>query len=149
MKKLVLIALAFFTINAIAQKPENKHHDKSQMKQIYKDMSAEELAELKTKEMTLHLDLDENQQSKVMTLMLAEAKDRKKRMEERQKNSDGEKQKLTKDDYLKMKNERLDAQIAMKKAMKSILNDEQYEKFEKSMAKKKRKRKVKSQRKKH
>ncbi len=138
MKKLALIAIALFTINASAQEHRQRHgKHKKEMAELYKSMTAEELAELKTKEMTLKLDLSDNQQTKIYDLLVADLKVKKQKRAERQEKSEGEKKELSKEELLKLKNERLDAQIAMKKQFKSILSDEQYEKFEKSMKKRK------------
>ena len=52
-------------------------------------------------------------------------------MEERKAiKESGERKTITKEDKYKMMNERLDRQIEMKQKMKSILNDEQFEKWE-------------------
>ena len=129
MKKLVFIAIALFTLNAMAQQDgprQRKGHDKER---AGRDLSPEEMANLKTKEMTLHLDLTDAQQKKVSALMLAEAKVRKAKMEERKEKESSEKP--SKEEHLKMMNERLDAQISMKREMKEILTAEQYLKFDK------------------
>ncbi|WP_456437910.1 Spy/CpxP family protein refolding chaperone [Psychroserpens sp.] len=133
MKKLMMIAIALLTLNATAQ-------DKNNRKEFAKDLSAEEIATLKTKKMTLHLDLNESQQAKVKSLALEEAKQRENQRAMREENKKKEtSQKPTKEKRLAMVNERLDRQIEMKKKMKSILNDEQYKKWEASLSKKNRK----------
>ncbi len=129
----MMIAIALLTLNATAQ-------DKNNRKEFAKDLSAEEIATLKTKKMTLHLDLNESQQAKVKSLALEEAKQRENQRAMREENKKKEtSQKPTKEKRLAMVNERLDRQIEMKKKMKSILNDEQYKKWEASLSKKNRK----------
>lgn len=129
-----MIALAFATLNATAQ-DRNKEERKAQFKErmeARQDMTPEETAQLQAKKMTLHLDLTEKQQAEVEKVLLAEAKERKEKMEAfKAKKDAGEK--FSKEDRVKMQNERLDNQIAMKKKMKEILNDEQYAKFEKTL----------------
>ena len=120
MKKLVMIAIALITIQVSAQEGKNRHAD----------FSPEEMAQLQTKKMTLALDLTEAQQQQISAINLENAKVRKAKMESRRQKVKGEKP--SKEDMLKMKNERLDAQIANKKRMKTILNAEQYEKWEKN-----------------
>ena len=100
-------------------------------------MTPEETEKLQTKKMKLHLDLTEKQQVDVEKLVVSEAKTRKAKMEEfkaKKDKADGEKP--SKEERLKMANERLDHQIEMKKKMKAILNAEQYDKFEKMNEKK-------------
>lgn len=145
MKKLALIAIALFTINASAQEHrqrQGKH--RKEMAELYKNMTAEELAQLKTKEMTLKLDLSDSQQTKIYDLLVADIKVKKQKRAERQEKSGDDKKELSKEEVLKLKNERLDAQIAMKREFKSILNAEQYEKFEKGMKKRQGNRKKKA-----
>ncbi len=138
MKNLLMIAIAFLTINATAQE-RKKEGQKGEMKErmeMRNKMTPEETANLKTKKMTLHLDLTEKQQSEVEKLLLDQAKTRTAKMEEfksRREMADGEKP--SKEERLKMANARLDHQIEMKKKMKAILNAEQYEKFEKMQEK--------------
>jgi hypothetical protein len=101
-----------------------------------KDLTPDEIATLRTKKMTLHLDLNEAQQNKIQALFLEEAKLRKAKMEDRKAiKENSETKTFTKEDKFKMMNERLDHQIEMKQKMKSILNAEQFEKWEASMEK--------------
>ncbi len=137
MKKLVLIALAFMALQVTAQEHKRGHkkeHRKEHAKML-KDLSAEEMATLKTKKMTLHLDLTESQQKEIYEMNLASAKERKVKMEARKKMKEGneDRKTLSKDEKYKMMNDHLDQKIAQKKQLKSILTKEQYEKFEKSM----------------
>lgn len=127
----MLIAIAFLTLNATAQDKKNK-------KGQFNDLTAEEVATLKTKKLTLELDLTESQQAAVKALTLEEATYRESQKTARaEKKQDEDAKKPTKEERYVMANERLDRQIAMKKQMKSILNAEQYEKWEASLSKKK------------
>ena len=133
MKKIVIILIAMVAMQVTAQDKKRDHQRDGQRAQMesMRDLSPEEIATLQTKKMTLHLDLNEAQQKKVETLFLEEAKLRKTKMEERKAMKDSsEKKQFTKEDKFKMMNERLDHQIEMKQKMKSILNDEQFEKWE-------------------
>lgn len=134
MKKLVIIALALFALQVTAQErkraPQNKERAKKMM-----NLSAEEMATLQTKKMTLHLDLNESQQAKIQKLNLENATKRKAMMEARKaKKESGNTEKPSKEERLAMVNAKLDHQIAMKAKMKTILNDEQYAKWEKLQA---------------
>ncbi|MDO1512138.1 hypothetical protein Q2T41_05655 [Maribacter confluentis] len=133
MKKLVLAILVMAGLSATAQ-----DHDIKSKRGTMKDLSPEQVATLQTKKMTLALDLNETQQSKLKSIFIEEAKMRKSRMEDfKAQKEDGKK--LTAEERYKRQNERLDHQIERKNAIKSILGAEQYAKWEKMDHHKKRK----------
>jgi len=138
MKKIVLIALAFITLQATAQDHRREGHRKGERKErAFKRLgllSAEEQAEIQTKRMTLHLDLTGAQQSQIQKLVLKQAQERKQKIKDfKAKKEQAEKrQKFSKEERLKRLNNRLDNQIAMQQGLKNILNDEQYEKWQKN-----------------
>lgn len=141
MKKLILIALAFIGLQATAQQKPDKFNKRERAHKMM-SLSAEEIATLQTKKMTLHLDLNQAQQSQIHQINLDNATKRKTMMEARKaKKENGDTQKPTKEERLKMVNAKLDHQIAMKAKMKDILNEEQYAKWEKIQAKMAHKRK--------
>lgn len=125
MKKLFLVALALITLQGFAQElPQQlERAPKKERKQKMKDLSPEEQATLSTKKMTLALDLNEKQQAQVKEVLLAQF--------EKRPTKPQNKEELTKEQRLEMMNARLDAQIEVKKQMKSILNEEQFKKFDK------------------
>lgn len=132
MKKILLIALAIVSLQVTAQE---RHHGKHDKMQAFKDMTAEEVATLHTKKMTLHLDLNDKQQKEIYAINLKNAENRKAFMEKRQAAKDnGTMQKPSKEERVKMMNAKLDHQIEMKNKMKSILNEEQFAKWEKAQA---------------
>ncbi len=130
MKKLCILAIAFITLQATAQESK-KDLSKTRIEKA-KEMSAEETAQIQTKKLTLELDLTESQQKEVNALLLEQAKARAEKKENFNKNSET-KPVITKEDRVKLVNERLDGQIAMKAKMKTILNAEQYAKWEQKM----------------
>lgn len=135
MKKLVIIAIAFIAIQATSQNPnERPYKERENKMERFSDMTAEEIATLQTKRMTLHLDLNESQQRAIQKLNLQNATERKAKMEARkaQKES-GNMKKPSKEERFKMMNEILDRKIAMKAKMKEILNNDQYEKWGQSL----------------
>jgi hypothetical protein len=135
MKKIVIILIALVTLQVTAQEKKKELHKEGQRERM-ESLTPEEIASLQTKKMTLNLDLTEEQQTKIQALHLDEAKMRKAKMEERKAMKESEETKaFTKEDKVKMMNERLDHQIATKQKMKSILNTEQYTKWEASMDK--------------
>jgi len=122
MKKLLIIALALVTIQVSAQEKRGEKGRKA-------NLAPEEMAQLQTKQMTLDLDLTEAQQKEVSVINFKKAQ-----MEARKSKKDSE-EKPSKEERLQMKNDRLDAQIATKKKMKSILNADQYAKWESKQGK--------------
>jgi len=83
MKKLILIAIAFVTLQAVAQDTKKEHRNGK--KEMMKALSAEEMATIMTKKLTLALDLTKEQQVEVQELMLIQATDRKQKIDERAK----------------------------------------------------------------
>ena len=135
MKKVLLIAVAFLGLQATAQQQNRERPNRERMERM-SDYTPEEMAELQTKKMTLHLDLTEAQQSKIYDINLTNAPVRKAKMTAmKAKKESGDFVKPTKEERLAMVNAKLDRQIEMKKKMKSILNDEQYAKWEIAQAK--------------
>ena len=132
MKKILMAILVMATISVTAQ-----DHNMKGKRGNMKDLSPEQAATLQTKKMTLALDLNESQQSKIKTILTEDATARKAKMEERKANKEDGKKVLTADEKYAMQNERLDHQIARKEQMKSILNTDQYEKWVKMDARKK------------
>jgi len=131
MKKLILIAIAFVTIQATAQKEKKDHH---RMK-AYEQFDAKDIAQIKAKKMMLHLDLNKSQQQKVEAIFLEQAKNRKSKMAERKaKKENGTNVKPTKEERLTRINKMLDRKIETKAKMKNILDKEQYAKWEKAMS---------------
>ncbi|MBU2951898.1 hypothetical protein KO493_14455 [Tamlana agarivorans] len=132
MKKILIIAIALIGLQGIAQekgkegkRQHNKHHQKM-------DLTAEQMATLKTKKMTLALDLTASQQSQIQALNLEKSTKRKAMMAERKANKNNEKpKKLTSEERYDKLLARLDSQIAEKAKMQKILNKDQFEKFEK------------------
>jgi len=133
MKKLILLALVFITIQVTAQKENKNHHGKK----IYEQFDAKDIAQIKTKKLTLRLDLDKSQQQKVEAIFFEEAKNRKSKIAERKaKKNSGEIKTPTKEERLDRINKMLDHKIELKAKMKNVLSKEQYEKWTTNMSKK-------------
>lgn len=130
MKNLLIIGflLIGFTFHAQESGIKTQQSSKS-VKHNRPNLSPEQMAELMTKKMTLSLNLDSKQQADVMMVNLDVAKKRaemKKNRENMKSLSDSQK--------FEMKKAMLDEKIAFKNRMKSILNEEQFAKWEKNMA---------------
>lgn len=129
MKKVIIAAMLLIGVIATAQ--TNTSKENSPRKGL-SDLTPEQMAILKTKKMTLALDLTASQQEKIKTLQLENAKLRQSKMEERKAQKEaGDTKKRSSEERFNMANARLDRQIAQKTEMKKILSETQYEKWEK------------------
>ncbi|MBT7850986.1 MAG: hypothetical protein HN714_05665 [Formosa sp.] len=100
-----------------------------------KEMSAENIATLMSKKMTLQLDLSETQQSKVYELILEST------IKKKAQRANFPEKKPSKEMRFEMQNKMLDEKIAFNKSMKSILTDTQYSLWKKQDKKRNKKRK--------
>ena len=124
---LVLVHAISFQTNAQERKRQHRQGE---------NLTAEQIATLGSKKMTLGLDLTSSQEKQVYKLLEAQAQDRiemKIQRQEMRKNNE----RPSEEDKYNFKVAQLDKQIAFKTEMKKVLNDEQYEKWEKIMARKK------------
>jgi Spy/CpxP family protein refolding chaperone len=121
MKKIagILIFVFAFTITVQAQKKERGPK-----------LTIEQYADLAIKKMTLSLDLSNEQQDQIQTLISAQAAAKKEAMQIKQEYKAANK-KPSADEIYAIKSKQLDNQIAFKNKMKDILNKEQFEKFKK------------------
>ncbi len=128
MKNLLIIMLALISSVSYAQQDKNEvGHHKKEMRQKSNKLSPEQRAELSSKRMTLHLDLNEAQQKKLYAVELEHAKLRNARFQNKKNRVE-----LDDEDRFKLKTERLDDQIANRNKMKSILTEKQYDIWQKS-----------------
>ncbi|REH54549.1 hypothetical protein C7448_10269 [Tenacibaculum gallaicum] len=141
MKRLltILILAVGFTVTTQAQKRDKAKHEK---------LTVEQKTELAVKKMTLQLDLTEAQQRQVKPL-IAEQVAKRQEMWAKRKAMKKSGNKLTADQKYAMKSKMLDKQIAYKTKMKRILNEQQYERYEKMTARKMKRHSKKGDRKTH
>ena len=129
MKNTIIIICLIMSITAFSQQRERGekmfHHS---------NMTSEEMATLKSKKMTLQLDLNKSQQEQVKQLFVTEMNDRKAMMENN-KEARTKAMDSSKVDHYKMMNARLDKQIAIQDKMKKILDADQYKKWKSSSRK--------------
>ena len=125
MKKIIgILALSLvFALSSNAQQKKQRKHKRA-------EFTPEQIATLQSKKMALHFDLNTTQQKEVYNLMKVQATDRKGKMAEFKqrkekgiKPSDAEK--------FEFQNNILDKKITRKAEMKKILNQSQFEKWEK------------------
>ncbi len=115
MKKVVFVLIALIAFNVQAQR-ERSHSDHN--------LTPEQMAVLRTKQMTLKLELNDAQQKSLLAL--------NKKNIGKFKKMKGERKELTADQRFEMKVQMLDNKIDIQREMKNILNEEQYGKWKKS-----------------
>lgn len=127
MRKLVFATALIIGITVSAQNGHRKG---------MKDLNPEQIAVLQTKKMTLALDLTTVQQKQIQKLNLDNATYRLEKIKEmKSKKESGETRPLTSEERYALQTARLDRQIAQKEKLKSILTQEQLEKWEMIKAK--------------
>ena len=119
MKSITLVLLFLVGTMSFAQ-PQKRGHEQHPKMDKMKEMSAENIATLMSKKMTLQLDLSETQQAQVYELLLESTTKKKAQRANRPE------RKLSKEEHFEMQNKMLDDKIAFSKSMKAILNDAQY-----------------------
>ena len=125
MRKLLLVFLLANTVIAVGQ------NEKRKMK-FDTDFNPEQQAILKTKKMALALDLNDSQQSQILTL---NKKWIQEKMTLREAHKSLNKEEMTADQKFEMMNKALDTKIAHQAEVKKILNKEQYETWKESSRK--------------
>ena len=124
MKKIFsLTLLAILTVSAFGQEQQRKNNRF--------DLAPDQIAELQTKKMVLHLDLSEKQQQQILKINKRNAIDRKRNIEEHETLRE-KGHKPSSDEFANRMNVRLDKQIAHQKEMKNILNEKQFENWKNS-----------------
>lgn len=117
MKSIVLALAMCMTFAMNAQEKSKKE-----------SLNLEQRVELQVKKMTLHLDLNENQQKEIKKLLTEKNKKWEAGKDKRIK----AKKDLTANEKFEIKNKRLDEKIAYKAEMKKVLTPAQFEKWENS-----------------
>lgn len=119
MKKLILLGLTVLSLQITAQEKRSE----------LQKMTPEQKTALQVKQMTLDLDLNAEQQKKVATIMEAQTKERMAKIDAlKAKKEKGEK--ISADERYQLMNEHLDNQIELKSKLKSVLTEEQMQKWE-------------------
>lgn len=134
MKKVLIVCIALISMSTFAQdRMKEGKENRKEMREKMKSLSPEQKGQLKAKKMTLALDLSEKQQTEITKVLTQAISERKDVMAKKKETTD-----KTADQLFENRQQFLDQEIAMKKKMKEILNEEQFEKWE-QMDKKRRK----------
>lgn len=129
MKNLIVIVIALYSLNALGQGEKQSMRNHRAKMDLQKDMTPSDIASIKTKKLTLRLDLTERQADEVYTVLLEKSKTTKEFREAHKPIDSPRSNDLSKDDHLKRQNHRLDQQIDTMRKMKAILTAEQYQIF--------------------
>jgi len=130
-KSMVFIALLLVSSVLVAQPgPRKEGHKKDRME----NLTPEQRSEIRTKKMTLLLNLTDSQQKTAQSIVLEEEIQREefKKVRENKKS-------LSDEEKFNQMNARLDSQIKIKRKWQALLSEEQFERFEKSLMQKHRK----------
>ena len=92
------------------------------------NLTIEQQVTIKVKKMTLELELTEAQQNKLTPVLTKHITERKAQLDKRKKGK-GEEKKIEANDRFKIANKILDRKIIFQKEMKTILNEEQFNRF--------------------
>jgi len=131
MKKFIGLTAITLLLSLSVSAQRNNEENKRGVRQG-SELTSEQKVALQSKKMALKLDLNENQQKQIHKLMLKSAEERNKfREENRQNRKNGIKP--TSEQKFNRENIRLEKQMAHKNEMKKILNEDQYEKWQKTM----------------
>ncbi|MFP9098799.1 hypothetical protein ACLI09_07085 [Flavobacterium sp. RHBU_24] len=133
MKTWILAMMMITGVAMNAQHGERKMDRMAQAKERHEKLTPEQRTELKAKQLTLALGLDDKQQKEVKKLILERENSRQQLIAQHKANKEDGKQ-LTADERFAAKSKMLDGQIAMQREMKKILTPEQFTKFEKMKA---------------
>ena len=144
MKKIALLLMLSIGLILTSQTQKGKRGD-------FKKLTTQQKTELAIKKMTLKLDLTASQQRKIKPLLAEKIAQRKTMHEKRKamKENGKKREKLSANERFEKLSKRLDYQIAFKADMKRILNEKQYERFEKMAGKRKHKAMKKMKKRKH
>lgn len=122
-KILSIVIVALLTVSTFAQEKQRRQHRS--------DLTPDQTAELQTKKMTLHLELNEKQQQQILEINKRNAIVREQNMQEHKAIRE-KSEKLNGEELVKRRSARLDKQIAHQKEMKKILNEKQFETWKNS-----------------
>ena len=122
MKRLCFIMMMLVAVSSFAQQKEDRR--KPMKERAGMNMTAEEKAILKSKQLTLALDLTEKQQEEFQKLYVDRAEDRMKMREEMKDAAEDGK---LKEEAFERMNTRLDKEIAFQQSIQKVLSPEQYQ----------------------
>jgi protein CpxP len=127
MKKMLLAAILMTGLTSFAQvKTDNTKKGETVQKER---LTPEQRNSLRVKDLTLKLDLNAQQQQE-FTKMFAEDAAKRAEMAKQFKDKKSGEKKLTADEKFAMKNKMMDERIARKAKIKTILNAEQFARWE-------------------
>jgi len=128
MKNTIAAVFMLIGLLAFAQESNLDRTQKRNLKERF-NFTAEQRAELKSKKMTLDLNLSEKQILEIRKILLERSKTFDiKRQELKSQQKEGKE--LSQDEKFNLINQKLDYQIAMKSKMEKILTEDQFKKWE-------------------
>jgi hypothetical protein len=135
MKKLILIMVALFTLNGIAQEKQTVSGEKVTKEKVEK--TPENMAAMETKKMTKRLDLSSKQQKEVYTILLEKAKLNAESYAELKKMKSSE-EKPSKEGFKTVKRKMMEQQKITDSKLKEVLSEEQFSSYQEMHGQKRR-----------
>jgi periplasmic protein CpxP/Spy len=135
MKKLVLIMVALFTINGMAQEKQAVSGEKMTKEKVTK--TPEDVAGMETKKLTQKLELTSEQQKEVYTILLEKAKLNAESYAELRKMKSSE-EKPSKEDFKTVKRKMMEQQKITDSKLKEVLSEKQFSSYQEMHGQKRR-----------
>lgn len=125
-KTLLLIAAILISSLTIAQQGPRSEESGKRGKERMENLTPEQRADLKSKRLTLHLNLSDAQQKSAREIILEQEIKRDAFRKDKKANKE-----LSEEEKFQKMEDRLNTEIEMKRKWKEVLTEEQFERFEK------------------
>ena len=125
MKKVMILCLFALSMGATAQRSP---HQRKGHPQHHTELTAEQHALIQSKKMTLALDLSDQQQEQLASL-LGRQMSRRQAIRDEMKGRDDSDEQATPEARFERMNQRLDMQIAFQRELQEILSESQFEQW--------------------
>ena len=134
MRKVIIALVLLGSFSAVQAQGRQGIKKMKAQRQMLSDLAPEERATLKTKKMTLALDLTAKQQRGVQALNEEEARWKQEMMETRKESRESSETRSSAEERYKRQNQVLDQQIAYQQQLRELLDEDQYLRWKKIRA---------------
>lgn len=134
MRKVIIALVLLGSFSAVQAQGHQAMKKMKAQRQMLSELAPEERATLKTKKMTLALDLTAKQQRGVQALNEEEARWKQEMMETRKEARESSETRSSAEERYKRQNQVLDQQIAYQQQLRELLDEDQYLRWKKIRA---------------
>ena len=134
MRKVIIALVLLGSFSAVQAQGHQAMKKMKAQRQMLSELAPEERATLKTKKMTLALDLTAKQQRGVQALNEEEARWKQEMMETRKESRESSETRSSAEERYKRQNQVLDQQIAYQQQLRELLDEDQYLRWKKLKA---------------